>query len=284
MFEIDYNLLEECLESRSKLLELLYQVKNILKNEEKFLVLERDEYAIIGDLHGDFKSLEYILKNVKANKLIFLGDYIDRGDEQLETMISVLILKLKYPNNIFLLRGNHEPIIGLEPYPHDFPLHLSRYEKWVSLYKEFLNVFQELPYTILIKDSVIILHGGLPINLRDNVLDYFEVFSPSVNILEQILWNDPSDEIEDYIESPRGAGYLFGRNITMHALKISKTKMVIRAHEPCHYGYKFNHENKVLTIFSRKGKPYFNKFAAYLELDFRRDDWYRNVENYINLF
>ncbi len=284
MFELDYKSLEECLRCRDELTKLLTSVKSILKKEEKFLILERDSYTIVGDLHGDFKSLEYILNNSKSNKIIFLGDYIDRGEEQLETIISLFLLKQNYPENVFLLRGNHEPIIGLEPHPHDFPLHLSRYEKWISLYKEFLDIFQELPYAAYVKNSAILLHGGPPINLKDNIIDYFEVFNPSKNLLEQILWNDPSDEIDMYEENPRGAGYLFGWRITEHALKITGTKIIVRAHEPCDNGYKFNHGGKVLTIFSRKGKPYFNRYAAYLEVNFFEENWYKNLEDYIQIF
>ncbi len=284
MLEIDYVTLEECMENEAELKKLLDEITSILDKEEKFLVLKKDTYTIVGDIHGDFTSLKYIIENTKNNRIIFLGDYIDRGDHQLESIITVFLLKIKYPDKVFLLRGNHEPLIGLEPYPHDFPMHLIRFKDWISLYKKFLDVFQKLPYTILIEDSAILLHGGLPVDLKDSIFEYFEVGNPSEKLLEQILWNDPTDDVDFYIHNPRGAGYLFGEIVTKHALKISNTKILIRGHEACSNGYKFNHGKKVLTIFSRKGKPYFNRFAAFLEINFNENKWYENIESYIKTF
>jgi protein phosphatase len=81
-----------------------------------------------------------------------------------------------------------------------------------------------------------------------------------------MLWSDPNEEIKEVYASPRGAGELFGENITNQALRNFDVKILIRGHEPCDDGFKISHNGKVLTIFSRKGPPYSNTYGAYLEL------------------
>ena len=275
--------------------------KELLKNEVERLgrirkEKPRNKYIIVGDVHGDYHTLTYILSKVSADSLskgdthlVFLGDIIDRGNYQLESLITVLEVKSRYPDSVTFLRGNHEPPPNLMPYPHDFPDRLmSRYGyiNGKNLYLEFLDLFNYLPLVLLVEEEFAAMHGGLPTQTYQKASTVYEYFLGSgedqeQKLIEEILWNDPIEANIVSSPSPRGAGYLFGSKVTDWFLKKFKFKMVIRAHEPVERGFKLNHGGKVLTLFSRLGPPYFNSSAAYLVLTFDRADWWRRIHSYI---
>lgn len=81
-----------------------------------------------------------------------------------------------------------------------------------------------------------------------------------------MLWSDPDESGQGVSLSPRGAGELFGKRVTEEVLEKVNAKILIRGHESSASGFKINHDGKVLTLFSRKGSPYFNGYGAYLQL------------------
>jgi diadenosine tetraphosphatase ApaH/serine/threonine PP2A family protein phosphatase len=111
------------------------------------------------------------------------------------------------------------------------------------------------------------VHGGLPAEL-DSLTEIAQAqfLHPAKRVLEELLWNDPDEEVKGVTASPRGAGFLFGKNVTQEVLARLDAKLLIRGHEPASGGYKISHHGKVLTLFSRKGSPYFNRFGAFLQL------------------
>jgi len=228
---------------------------------------------IVGDIHGDLDSLRNIVKSVKSDEyiLIFLGDYIDRGPSQIEVLAGLLNLALRYSENIILLRGNHEPPIGLEPFPHDYPYVLRQYFGGLAekLYELSLEAFNKLVLFAIAREEAILVHGGPPTHFEE--MEVNEIFNcvdklPRMDIVEEILWNDPFEDGSEWAPSPRGAGKLWGPKITQTVLEKTRTKIIIRAHEPSFEGYKFNHNGKVLTLFSCKLPTYGNPLAAYLDV------------------
>lgn len=228
------------------------------------------ELILIGDVHGDLNTLLAILEMVKFmdghNILLFLGDYGDRGIMSVEVYYTLLYLKSRYPDRLIMLRGNHEGPMDLPFYPHGLPVMLE--DKFgthaTQIYLRLRELF-DLMYTgVLLDGLMLVLHGGVPINL--NSLDdiaYAERMHPKSSNLQEILWNDPR-EIQGYRPSARGYGYYFGKDITEHALDIVGAKLLVRAHEPCD-GYKVNHDGLVLTLFSCK-EPYGNDRASYISI------------------
>ncbi|HIQ04009.1 MAG TPA: serine/threonine protein phosphatase [Desulfurococcales archaeon] len=292
--------------SANEALEILFRFTDILRREREgkgsikaihgLIELSGDKGLIVlGDIHGDLNTLQKILlredveKAVKANQvyLVFLGDYVDRGLYSAEVYLTIAYLKAEYPDRIVTLRGNHEPPPNLTPYPHDLPYRLrAKYgEEWNTIYQHMFTTFQLLPHAAIYRGEIFLVHGGIPVNVSELTLHdiaYADIYYPKKTILEELLWSDPDEYVDEWTYSPRGAGYLFGRNVTKRFLSKFNLKLIIRGHEPCE-GYKFNHENKVLTLFSRKGSPYYNYNAAYLFLAKGKSTTFSNIKNSIRL-
>jgi len=239
----------------------------------------KGEMTVVGDIHGDLESLVYILKNSsfmeksrrgEDSLLVFLGDYGDRGLYSPEVYYAVLKLKGMFPKNVVLMRGNHEGPNDLLAYPHDLPAHLNRRfgEAGADVYAKLRELFDQLYNAVLVEDSYILLHGGVPSKASTiEDLAYAHKKHPHETHLEEILWSDPNDAIKGTYPSPRGAGRLFGEDVTEKLLKMLNVEVLIRGHEPSEEGFKINHNGKVLTLFSRRGPPYYNEHGAYLQLN-----------------
>lgn len=98
--------------SKDCLLEIMRRVRTVLSQEPN-LVRVDGKVVIVGDIHGQFYDLVAMLRKLKgrsstSSKLLFLGDYVDRGNYGPEVALYLFCLKLKTPEDIFLLRGNHE--------------------------------------------------------------------------------------------------------------------------------------------------------------------------------
>ena len=119
-------------------------------------------------------------------------------------------------------------------------------------------------------DRYLMLHGGLSseINSMQDIAEAQE--NHNKVLFEELLWNDPDEEVQDVSFSPRGAGKLFGKKVTEDVLKRLNPKILIRGHEASNVGFKINHEGKVLTLFSRKGAPYFNRIWRVLAITISR--------------
>lgn len=258
--------------------------KNVPLGNTPVVELEHipEELILVGDIHGDLQSLLWTLKQINFerllrnphNKLIFLGDYVDRGSNSIGVLYVVCFLKQIFPHSVVLMRGNHEAPMEFPFSSHDLPLELAqRYgrETAKSIYfKNILPLFQSLSLIVLIPKQLLIVHGGLPTA---------EVFIPKISedqsgskdllisSMEEILWNDPIEHISkglDWEYSRRGYGKHFGITVTRKWLNATGSKLVIRGHEPCQ-GFKVNHQGTILTLFScNESYPGFQ--AAYLKI------------------
>ena len=245
-------------------------------------VYDLENLVIISDLHGDSNSLFRILSEInykqflskELNKLVFLGDYIDRGSDSLSILYSVCYLKSTYPNSVILMKGNHEAPAEFPFSPHDFPYEVEdRFgNRWREIYKDILSMFTMLTLATVVKHKLLLVHGGLPTqeaaaeNFRESIAFAHERQVRN-SVLEEILWNDPRqiDENKGQERSRRGLGRYFGPNVTRTWLQATGTKAVIRGHEPCQ-GFRLDHDNMIMTLFSCTGL-YPNSAAAYLMIN-----------------
>lgn len=234
---------------------------------------------VVGDVHGDLESLLHVLKDTnfvdkaredKAQFTVFLGDYGDRGDCSAEVYYVILTLKILFSERVILMRGNHEGPDDLLAYPHDLPMQLRQKfgEEGSVLYAKLGELFNQLYNAVIVGKRYLMVHGGVPSGAFSlNDLAFAHQKHPMKTFLEEILWSDPTEMIEETCASPRGAGKLFGQHVTDRILRMSSANVLIRGHEACERGFKTNHSGKILTVFSRKGPPYHNRWGAYLEVD-----------------
>lgn len=245
-------------------------------------VYDLEDLVIISDLHGDSKSLFRILTEInyrqflskELNKLVFLGDYIDRGSDSLSIIYSVCYLISTYPDSVILMRGNHEAPAEFPFSPHNFPYEIEdRFgNRWREIYKEILSMFRLLTLATVVRQKLLLVHGGLPTkaaaaaNFRESIA-FAQESQVRNSVLEEILWNDPQriDENRDEERSRRGLGRYFGTNVTRNWLQATGTKVVIRGHEPCQ-GFRLDHDNMIMTLFSCMDL-YPDSAAAYLTLN-----------------
>lgn len=245
---------------------------------------------IIGDIHGDLDTLLKIIEKININEIkeqkaviVFLGDYGDRGEKSPEVYYLLLKLKSILKEKIVLLRGNHEGPDDLLAHPHDLPLFfIDKYgQEGYALYLRIKKLFEKFYLAFVVLNKLIALHGGIPSNaLSMDDIAIAKKIHPKKRLLEEILWNDPMDEY-GIRESYRGAGKLFGPDITENFLKRNNLLVLIRGHEPAKLGYFISHNGKVVTIFSRKGAPYFNEKAAYLDVNLNKLYSHEDIEKFI---
>jgi protein phosphatase len=218
-------------------------------------------YVAVGDLHGDYKTLQQLLKEWEGPYL-FLGDYVDRGDEGLEVVTEVF--RLFVEGKALPLRGNHEsPMMNVDGGFLDELCDKLGRGKCGVVYREFEKTFAKLPVAAVVNGRFVALHGGIPLKddmtpatLEDIKNASGDLTLPSDSTLFQTLWNDPCN-CEDYAPSPRGPGaWLFGRKITQAFHRKHGTAALIRGHTYVPEGCARHHGDAVVTIFTSSAGPY----------------------------
>lgn len=227
------------------------------------MVSEKPERTLVaGDLHGDLESFSRIREEFKERDLLlFLGDYADRGNNGVEVIEGLKELIECYPKNVIVLKGNHEDY-SPNGIPKFSPCNLiSEVEEKVGNWREYFEELEKkfldkLNLAALVPGKALFVHGGVSSKIR-NLTD---LVSPSVEIEEDLLWSDPY-QLEGELLNPRGAGVLFGPDITRKVTQRLGVKYVIRSHEPtkAFRGPAIEHEGKVITLSSTRvygGRPF----------------------------
>ena len=241
-------------------------------------ISELENLAVISDLHGDSKSLYRILSEIDyeqflsnpLNKLVFLGDYVDRGSDSIGVLYSVCHLKSNYPNSVVLMKGNHEAPVEFPFASHDLPYETEERfgSRGKEVYRRLLEMFRLLSLVVVVKQKLLLVHGGVP----TEAMSMESIAAGQENhvrdrTLEELLWNDPRqvDDAPGWEKSRRGLGRHFGSSVSRWWLELLDIKAIVRGHEPCQ-GFRLDHGDTIMTLFScREAYPKFK--AAYLMLD-----------------
>jgi len=227
--------------------------------------------TICGDIHGQFYDLKELFKvggECPETNYLFLGDFVDRGFYSVETFLLLLALKVRYPDRITLIRGNHESRQITQVYGF-YDECLRKYGS-VNVWRYCTEIFDYLSLSALIDDKIFCVHGGLSPSI--NTLDQIRAIDrkqevPHDGAMCDLLWSDP-EEIDGWGLSPRGAGYLFGGDVVALFNATNKLELICRAHQLVMEGYKLMFNDTLVTVWSAPNYCYrCGNVAAILEMD-----------------
>jgi serine/threonine-protein phosphatase PP1 catalytic subunit len=231
---------------------LIEKSREIFISQPVLLDLEAP-LKIVGDIHGQYYDLlrlfEYGGFPPDANYL-FLGDYVDRGPNGLETICLLLAYKIKYPENFFMLRGNHE-CSSINRIYGFYDECKSRFS--LKIWKLFNDCFSCLPLGAIIEDKILCIHGGLSPDLKNleqirRIVRPTEI--PDTGLLCDLLWADPDPEVQGWQVNDRGVSFTFGGDVVENFLKRNEFDLIVRAHQVVEDGYEFFAKRQLVTVFS----------------------------------
>ncbi|XP_072965946.1 serine/threonine-protein phosphatase PP1-like [Typha angustifolia] len=256
--------------TEAEIKQLCADSRSIFLNQPNLLELDAP-IKICGDIHGQYSDLlrlfEYGGFPPESNYL-FLGDYVDRGKQSLETICLLLAYKIRYPDKFFLLRGNHESASINRIYGF-YDECKRRFNS--KLWKVFTDCFNCLPVAALIDGKILCMHGGLSPEL--NNLDQIRNLArptdvPDTGLLCDLLWSDPSKNIQGWGDNDRGVSYTFGTDTVNNFLVKHNLDLICRAHQVVEDGYQFFANRELVTIFSAPNYcGEFNNDGAMMSVD-----------------
>ena len=275
-------LIESCYEgqipSEETVKDLINKAKEIFINEDNVQAVTAP-VTVCGDIHGQFYDLLELFDiggKCPDTNYLFMGDYVDRGDQSIETLCLLLCLKVRYPTRIFLTRGNHESSEITQLYGF-YDECIKKYNN-ANIWKELFNL---LPLAAIIDNKIFCLHGGLSPDLKtiDEIreLERKKDDVPSSGPMCDLLWSDP-EERTGWGVSPRGAGYIFGGDISQKFINTNNLLQINRAHQLVMKGFSWSHENLVCTLFSAPNYCYrCGNQAGIMEIS---DNFNKNIQQF----
>jgi len=249
---------------------LIDQGERVLRSQPSLLELEAP-IQICGDVHGQHHDLLRLFEHCgtppDANYL-FLGDYVDRGKNGIEVICLLLAFKVKYPENFFLLRGNHE-CASINRIYGFYDECKRRFN--IKMWKKFQDAFNQLPFAAVIDEKIFCIHAGLSPDLNSpeqikRIMRPTDV--PDSGLLCDLLWSDPEADISGWAENDRGVSYTFGADVVSKFLQKHDYDLIVRAHQVVEDGYEFFADRQLVTLFSAPNYcGEFDNAAAVMAID-----------------
>ncbi|KAI8615301.1 Metallo-dependent phosphatase-like protein [Chytriomyces sp. MP71] len=260
--------MERKLLSETIVREICEQAKSVLLEEGNVRSVSAP-CVVVGDVHGQFYDVLEIFRiagRCPDTNYVFLGDYVDRGFYSVETILLLVCLKIRWPSRVTLVRGNHESRAVTQTY--GFYAECMRKYGSSSVWAFITDFFDYLVLAVVIEDSIFCVHGGLSpsVHTLDQIrmIDRFREI-PHEGAMADLVWSDPApnthlpnprftgtgeDTRSDFQISPRGAGYLFGKQVTRQFLTTNNLSHVCRAHQLCMEGFQILFDDLVSTVWS----------------------------------
>lgn len=256
--------------SEAEIRQICVEARRVFLSQPNLLQL-RAPIKVCGDIHGQYVDLIRIFERggfPPSSSYLFLGDYVDRGKQSLETICLLLAYKIKFPDKFFLLRGNHEDAKVNRVYGF-YDECKRRFN--VRLWKIFSDCFNCLPVAAVIDEKVFCTHGGLSPEL--DILSRIEEIErpseiPESGLLCDLVWSDPDPKIQGWGHSDRGVACTFGSDKLAEFLDKNNLDLVCRGHQVVEDGYEFFGERRLVTIFSAPNYcGEFDNAGAFLSID-----------------
>jgi len=239
-----------CLMTREEIKELLDKAEKQFASEEKLIILESDTLIFVGDTHGDLEATEKIIRRYlkSDNKLVFLGDYVDRGPASLENINFLLRQKIEHPDSIHLLMGNHEGYSVVSFHPADFWEGLD-----TELRQRYSEVLSKLPLAVSTQNGIIALHGALPDISGSEDIRRTELGSAE---WRQITWGDWQEREGEFLGTDPYTGRpQFGQGWFEEIMSRLGKSVLIRSHQPDAPSTMYS--KRCLTIFTSSAYRYY---------------------------
>jgi protein phosphatase len=261
-------LVQEKIDGQGKLRDTIEEIAKSENGQESFVdgsiayLPANGEAIFVGDTHGDPEStlsiveqsqfIEKVSRKRKKSLLIVMGDDSGRGKGDAKNLEQVLALKEKYPDNVILMRGNHEESDTGMRYGL-FASLFNKYgpEKGQELFTKYNKLFEKMPGMVVTGNGIVAVHGGIP-NIEISSLK--DLNEPSGKLLEQMRWNDPSEKIDErdnsYRDKYKGDYKVFGQKPFELFMDTIGGKVMVRGHEAVENGAQRIFGDRLVTIFS----------------------------------
>lgn len=230
---------------------------------------------VFGDLHGQFRDLLLLCGTFgfpgtpEAPSAVFNGDFVDRGRHQLEVVTLLFALKVLYPDNVFLNRGNHEDDSMNVKYGFQKACFMALGQYGREIYAMISKAFTYLPLASLIEEKVFVAHGGIgdgnwslaQLRRVQRPLQHSDLQADKNSFVWNLLWSDPIEDDEANAKvfgvhsSPRGKlAVKFGWNVTQAFCARNGIDLVIRSHQSKKGGLGFDvmHNESLIRVFSAR--------------------------------
>ncbi|EGT56565.1 hypothetical protein CAEBREN_30647 [Caenorhabditis brenneri] len=234
---------------------VIYEAQTVFQSEKALVDID-PPCVVVGDLHGQYNDLInmfILLGRPPETVYVFTGDYVDRGMMSLECIMLLFTYKILYPEQIVLLRGNHEIARVNKKYGFYDECVQSIPRFGEEIWAMFQRCFNNLPISALIATKILCMHGGLSPSLitLDDLRNHPKpIRNPFRGIVNDMLWADPDPSVFEWKTSARGSGFIFGTNVIDDVCVRLDVELIIRAHQMCFDGYWVVSGKKLITIFS----------------------------------
>ena len=249
--------------TREEIEELLNEAEKRFASEAKLIRLESGKAIFVGDTHGDLEATERIVhKYLKPkNKLVFLGDYVDRGPSSLENINFLLERKIEHPDSLYLLMGNHEGYAVGSFHPADFWEGLD-----AELRQRYSEVLSRLPLAVSTPNGIIALHGALP---DVPGLEDIDRIKPGSAEWHQITWGDWQQRAGRSLGiDPQTGRPQFGRGWFQEIMARLGKNVLIRSHQPDAPPTMYN--RRCLTIFTSSAYRHYSSERTIAQVDLKK--------------